>query len=64
MEYYGVSDLHRVSSAVVSWDGADAGALASIRPAVTFGFSSVPAQPGVARVRSTVVDAAGDGEVR
>ncbi|GAC1370517.1 MAG: hypothetical protein NVSMB43_05980 [Pseudarthrobacter sp.] len=66
VEYYGVSDLHRVSSAVVSWDGADAGALAPIRPAVTFGFSSVPAQPGVARVRTTVVDAAaaGDRQVR
>ena len=58
-EYYGVSDLHHLSSAVVSWDGADAGALAPIRPAVTFGFSSVPPRPSLARVRTTVVDAAG-----
>ncbi|MFF1883655.1 hypothetical protein ACFVVC_19530 [Pseudarthrobacter sp. NPDC058196] len=56
-EYYGVSDLHHVTSAVVSWEGADAGTLAPIRPAVTFGFSSVPPRPSVARVRTTVVQA-------
>ncbi|MHC6593617.1 hypothetical protein [Arthrobacter sp. C152] len=57
VEYYGVSDLHRVGSAVVSWDGKDAGALAPVHPAVTFGFSSVPAQPSLARLRTTVVEA-------
>jgi hypothetical protein len=61
-EYYGVSDLHHISSAVVSWDGADAGALAPIRPGVTFGFSSVPPRPSLARVRTTVVDCAPDGD--
>jgi hypothetical protein len=61
-EYYGVSDLHGIASAVVTWEGADAGTLAAIRPAVTFGFSSVPPRPSLARVRTTVVDtgAAGD----
>jgi hypothetical protein len=54
-EFYGVSDLHHVTSAVVSWEGADAGTLAPILPAVTFGFSSVPPRPTVARVRTTVV---------
>ncbi|WP_285248691.1 hypothetical protein [Pseudarthrobacter sp. efr-133-R2A-89] len=54
-EYYGVTDLHHVTSAVVSWEGSDAGTLAPIRPAVTFGFSSVPPRPSVARVRTTVV---------
>ncbi|WP_018760369.1 hypothetical protein [Arthrobacter sp. 135MFCol5.1] len=54
-EYYGVSDLHHVTSAVVRWEGADAGTLAPIRPAVTFGVSSVPPRPSVARVRTTVV---------
>jgi hypothetical protein len=34
----------------------DAGALAPIVPAVTFGFSSVPPQPNLARVRTTVVE--------
>ncbi|MGO4186790.1 hypothetical protein [Pseudarthrobacter sp. TAF60_1] len=57
LEYYGVSDLHRISSAVVSWNGAHAGDLAPIRPGVTFGFSSVPARPSMARVRTTVVEA-------
>jgi len=53
-EYYGVTDLHHIEAAHVSWDGADAGALAAVRPAVTFGFSSVPAAPSLARVRTTV----------
>jgi zinc transporter ZupT len=56
LEYYGVSDLHHVRSAVVSWDGADAGALAQVLPPVTFGFSSVPPRPSLARVRTTVVE--------
>ena len=60
-EFYGVTDLHHVTSAVVSWLGADAGALAPIRPAVTFGFSSVPPRPSLARVRTTVVEASHGG---
>ncbi|MFJ6155364.1 hypothetical protein ACIQF8_00315 [Pseudarthrobacter sp. NPDC092184] len=61
-EYYGVSDLHNITSAVVSWDEVDAGALAPIRPAVTFGFSSVPPRPSLARVRTTVVESGGAGD--
>ncbi len=61
-EYYGVSDLHNITSAVVSWDNIDAGALAPIRPAVTFGFSSVPPRPSLARVRTTVVESGGTGD--
>jgi hypothetical protein len=61
-EYYGVSDLRGISSAVVSWDGADAGALSPILPPVEFGFSSVPPQPSLARVRTTVVDTGTAGE--
>ena len=53
-EYYGVTDLHRIDSATVSWDGADAGPLTAVRPAVGFGFSSVPPEPSMARVRTTV----------
>ena len=60
-EYYGVTDLHRIDSASVGWDGADAGALAAIRPAVTFGFSSVPPEPSLARVRTTVVQTGDTG---
>jgi hypothetical protein len=61
-EYYGVSDLHNITSAVVSWNGTDAGALAPIRPAVTFGFSSVPPQPSLARVRTTILQTGGSGD--
>lgn len=57
-EFYGVTDLHHIASASVSWNGQDAGALAPIRPAVTFGFSSVPPRPGIARVRTTIVGSA------
>lgn len=62
VEYYGVSDLHRVTSAVVAWEGKDAGTLAPVRPAVTFGFSSVPLRPSLARVRTTVVESRGSGD--
>lgn len=55
-EFYGVRDLHRIDSATVGWDGADAGSLAAIAPPVTFGFSSVPPEPGLARVRTTVIE--------
>jgi hypothetical protein len=54
LEYYGVTDLHRIESATVSWNGTDAGALSAIRPAVGFGFSSVPPEPSLARVRTTI----------
>ena len=53
-EFYGVTDLHRIDSATVSWNGSDAGPLAAIRPAVGFGFSSVPPDPSLARVRTTI----------
>jgi hypothetical protein len=53
-EYYGVTDLHRIDSANVTWDGDDAGPLSAVRPAVSFGFSSVPLEPGLARVRTTI----------
>jgi hypothetical protein len=56
LEYYGVSDLHDFRSAVVSWHGEHAGTLSAISPPVTFGFSSVPPRPSLARVRTTVVE--------
>jgi hypothetical protein len=56
LEYYGVSDLHHIGSAAVRWEGTDAGTLSPISPPVTFGFSSVPPRPSLARVRTTVVE--------
>jgi hypothetical protein len=61
-EFYGVTDLHRIESADVCWDGAGAGALAAVRPAVTFGFSSVPPVPSLAKIRTTVIPVKGDGK--
>lgn len=60
-EYYGVTDLHRIDSASVGWDGGDAGSLSAIRPEVTFGFSSVPPEPSLARVRTTVIGSRAGG---
>jgi hypothetical protein len=62
LEYYGVTDLHHISSAVVRWEGEGAGALSPINPPVTFGFCSVPPRPSLARVRTTVVESPTDGD--
>ena len=53
-EWYGVQDLHAVTSLDASWDGGPLGALAPVRPPVTFGFGSVPPWPSLARVTTTV----------
>ncbi len=54
-EFYGVTDVRRIDSAMVSWEGRDAGGLTQIRPPVRFGFSSVPSRPSVATVQTTVL---------
>ncbi|MCV2487757.1 hypothetical protein OF117_00150 [Geodermatophilus sp. YIM 151500] len=54
-EWYGVQDLHAVTGLRATWDGASLGALAPVRPPVTFGFGSVPPRPGVVRVTTTVL---------
>ncbi|WP_100497972.1 hypothetical protein [Geodermatophilus chilensis] len=53
-EWYGVQDLHAVTSLDASWDGEPLGALAAVRPPVTFGFGSVSPRPSLARVTTTV----------
>jgi hypothetical protein len=53
-EWYGVQDLHAVTGLAGSWQGASLGAVAPVRPPVTFGFGSVPPRPGVVRVTTTV----------
>jgi hypothetical protein len=53
-EWYGVQDLHAVTAADGSWAGAPLGAVAPVRPPVTFGFGSVPPRPSVVRVTTTV----------
>jgi hypothetical protein len=53
-EWYGVQDLHRLASVEAAWNGEPLGTLAPVRPPVTFGFGSVPPQPSVVRVTTTV----------
>jgi hypothetical protein len=53
-EWYGVQDLRAVVSLDATWSGETLGALARIRPPVTFGFGSVPPRPAVVRVTTTV----------
>jgi hypothetical protein len=60
-EWYGVQDLHTVTAVDASWDGEPLGDLAPVRPPVTFGFGSVPPEPRLARV-TTTVRVPGDGQ--
>lgn len=53
-EWYGVQDLHRLAAVEATWDGEPLGGLAPVRPPVTFGFGSVPPDPSVVRVTTTV----------
>ena len=62
-EFCGVTDVHSISEAAVVWEDQDQDALAPVMPAVTFGFSSVPAQPGIARVRTTIVEGPAGGDM-
>lgn len=53
-EWYGVHDLHPVTSATGQLAGEHLGPLAPVEPPVRFGFSSVPRRPSLARVTTTV----------
>lgn len=53
-EYYAALDLHRISSATVSWEGADQGTLAAVTPPVLFGFGSTPTDPSLVRLVTLV----------
>jgi hypothetical protein len=62
-EWYGVQDLHAVTAVDATWDGSPLGALTPVRPPVTFGFGSVPPEPSLARVTTTVHVPDGDDQV-
>jgi hypothetical protein len=53
-EWYSAADQHEITAVRALWGSSDLGALAPVRPAGRFGFSSVPAAPSVTRVRTTV----------
>ncbi|MFJ7586777.1 hypothetical protein ACIQZO_05135 [Streptomyces sp. NPDC097617] len=53
-QWYAARDLHVITSAAASFEGADLGPLAPVAPPVRFGFASAPATPALVRVVSTV----------
>ena len=53
-EWYGATDLRRVTSVSGSFDGRPLGRMAPVDPPCRFGFSSTPRRPAVTAVRTTV----------
>lgn len=53
-EYYGATDLHRITSITGSWNGVGLGALAPVAPEPGFGFGSTPVRPSVTTLVTTV----------
>ncbi len=54
-EFYGATDLRRVTAMQATFGGQHLGALADIDPPCRFGFSSTPRTPSVTTVVTTVV---------
>ncbi len=53
-EWYAALDLHRLDSAAGFFDGVPLGQIAPVTPPVRFGFGSVPEQPSIVRVVTTI----------
>lgn len=53
-EWYGAWDLHPLASVTASWQGRDLGDMAEVYPPVRFGFGSMPRQPSIVRLTTTV----------
>ena len=53
-EWYSALDLRRLTAATGTFDGRPLGGLAPVRPAVRFGFGSVPERPSIVRVVTTI----------
>ncbi|MFF7969827.1 hypothetical protein [Streptomyces sp. NPDC007905] len=53
-EWYGARDLHPITTATAAYEGRDLGELATVVPAVRFGFGSTPRRPSLVRVTTTV----------
>lgn len=53
-EFYGATDLRRVTSLRGTWSGRDLGSLAPVTPEPGFGFGSTPERPSVTTVVTTV----------
>lgn len=53
-EYYGATDLHRVTGLTGTWRAEDLGAIAPVAPEAGFGFGSTPRTPSVTSIVTTV----------
>ena len=53
-EWYGATDIHRLSTLHAQWGGVDLGRLAPVDPPVSFGFGSTLASPCVVEVVTTI----------
>jgi hypothetical protein len=53
-EYYGATDLHRVTGLRGTWKGTDVGDLARVTPEPRFGFGSTPERPSVTSIVTTI----------
>jgi len=53
-EYYGATDLHRITELTGTWQGADLGVLAPVVPEPGFGFGSTPRRPSLTTIVTTV----------
>ena len=54
LEYYGATDLRRVTELAGSWQGAGLGTLAPVTPEPRFGFGSTPRRPSVTSIVTTI----------
>ena len=53
-EFYGATDVHRITSLAGSWRANDLGSLAPVSPEPGFGFGSTPRAPSVTTIVTTV----------
>ena len=53
-EYYGATDLHRITDLAGSWQHNDLGSLAPVSPEPGFGFGSTPVRPSVTSIVTTI----------
>ncbi len=54
LEYYGATDLRRITKLTGSWQDTDLGVLASVSPEPRFGFGSTPRRPSVTSIVTTI----------
>jgi hypothetical protein len=62
-EWYGARDLHPLTTLSGTFEGTDLGTLAPVDPPVRFGFGSVPREPALTRVTTTIELGAGERPV-